>query len=67
MIVGDIQILINNVSGPPGGPLIENELTDFDGPFKRHLHASHVDNKIINTWNGTKKDWKDNKCDFYFC
>tara|TARA_B100001996_G_scaffold54882_1_gene38935 strand:+ start:1440 stop:2249 length:810 start_codon:yes stop_codon:yes gene_type:complete len=45
--VGDIQILINNSGGPPGGPLIENEITDFDGPFKRHLYASHVITKLL--------------------
>ena len=45
--VGDIQILINNSGGPPGGPLIENDITDFDGPFKRHLYASHVVTKLL--------------------
>ncbi|MBU03644.1 MAG: short-chain dehydrogenase [Euryarchaeota archaeon] len=45
--VGDIQILINNSGGPPGGPLIENDITDFDGPFKRHLYASHVITKLL--------------------
>ena len=39
---GPVHILINNAGGPPGGPLIENELEDFEAPFKRHLHASHT-------------------------
>ncbi len=36
------HILINNAAGPPGGPLLENDIEDFDAPFKRHLHASHT-------------------------
>ena len=38
----DIQILINNSGGPPGGALLENTLEDFEGPFRRHLHAAHT-------------------------
>ena len=45
--VGEIQILINNSGGPPGGPLIENEINDFDKPFKRHLYASHIITKLL--------------------
>jgi len=45
--VGDIQILINNSGGPPGGPLIENTVNDFQGPFKRHLFASHMITKLL--------------------
>ena len=40
--LGDIQILVNNSGGPPGGPLLDNDLEDFEGPFRRHLHASHL-------------------------
>ncbi len=40
--IGPIHILVNNAGGPPGGPLLENELSDFEGPFRRHLHASHT-------------------------
>ncbi|DAC14194.1 MAG: short-chain dehydrogenase [Euryarchaeota archaeon] len=36
------HILINNSAGPPGGPLIDNKIQDFEAPFKRHLHASHL-------------------------
>lgn len=36
------HILINNAAGPPGGPLLENDIEDFEAPFKRHLHASHT-------------------------
>lgn len=38
---GPVHILINNSGGPPGGPLMNNEIDDFHAPFKRHLHASH--------------------------
>ena len=40
--IGPIHILVNNSGGPPGGPLLENDLVDFEGPFGRHLHASHT-------------------------
>ena len=33
---------MNNSGGPPGGPLLENTVEDFSGPFTRHLHASHI-------------------------
>lgn len=40
--LGPVHILINNAGGPPGGPLLANEVNDFDAPFTRHLHASHT-------------------------
>ncbi len=33
---------MNNSGGPPGGPLLGNSIEDFEGPFARHLHASHI-------------------------
>ncbi len=39
---GPVHILINNAGGPPGGPLMNNEVQDFEAPFKRHLHAAHT-------------------------
>lgn len=39
---GPVHILINNAGGPPGGPLMNNDVTDFEAPFRRHLHASHT-------------------------
>lgn len=39
---GIVHILINNAGGPPGGPLMDNEVADFEAPFKRHLHAAHT-------------------------
>ncbi len=45
--LGTVHILVNNSGGPPGGPLLENELDDFEGPFRRHLHASHVITKAL--------------------
>ena len=39
--IGECHILINNAAGPPGGPLLANEIEDFEAPFKRHLHAAH--------------------------
>ncbi|HJM66536.1 MAG TPA: SDR family oxidoreductase [Candidatus Thalassarchaeaceae archaeon] len=38
---GPVHILVNNASGPPGGPLLGNDVEDFIVPFKRHLHAAH--------------------------
>ena len=40
--IGVIHILLNNSGGPPGGPLLENTLEEFEGPFRRHLHAAHT-------------------------
>ena len=40
--IGDVQIVVNNSGGPPGGALLENTLDDFEGPFRRHLHAAHT-------------------------
>ena len=37
-----IHILVNNSGGPPGGPLLGNTLDEFEGPFRRHLHAAHT-------------------------
>tara|TARA_B110000495_G_C22969082_1_gene568624 strand:+ start:380 stop:1189 length:810 start_codon:yes stop_codon:yes gene_type:complete len=45
--IGEIQILINNSGGPPGGPLMKNKIEDFEGPFKRHLYASHVITQML--------------------
>ncbi|MCH1540720.1 MAG: SDR family oxidoreductase [Candidatus Poseidonia sp.] len=39
---GPVHVLINNAGGPPGGPLLSNEIEDFEAPFKRHLHAAHT-------------------------
>jgi len=40
--IEECHILINNAAGPPGGPLLDNQVEDFDAPFRRHLHASHT-------------------------
>ncbi len=42
-----IQILVNNSAGPPGGPLLDVELDEFESAFKRHLHASHTITKML--------------------
>jgi len=42
LTVNECHILINNAAGPPGGPLLQNDVSDFEAPFKRHLHASHT-------------------------
>ena len=39
---GPVHVLINNAGGPPGGPLMSNDVADFDAPFRRHLHAAHT-------------------------
>ncbi len=44
---GPIQILINNASGPPGGPLLSNEIDEFEPAFKRHLYAAHTITKML--------------------
>jgi 3-oxoacyl-[acyl-carrier protein] reductase len=44
---GPIHILINNASGPPGGPLLNVELSEFEPAFKRHLHAAHTITRML--------------------
>jgi len=44
---GPIHILINNSGGPPGGPLLSNEVADFEAPFARHLHAAHTITQLL--------------------
>ena len=44
---GAIHILINNASGPPGGPLLNVELSEFEPAFKRHLHAAHTITRML--------------------
>jgi 3-oxoacyl-[acyl-carrier protein] reductase len=39
--IEECHILINNAAGPPGGPILLNDVEDFLVPFKRHLHAAH--------------------------
>jgi 3-oxoacyl-[acyl-carrier protein] reductase len=44
---GPIHILVNNAAGPPGGPLLDNEIEDFEAPFKRHLYAAHTITRLL--------------------
>jgi len=39
---GNVEILINNAGGPPGGPLLEASPEDFLVAFGRHVLASHT-------------------------
>tara|TARA_Y100001968_G_scaffold209876_1_gene192985 strand:+ start:181 stop:942 length:762 start_codon:yes stop_codon:yes gene_type:complete len=47
LVAGPIHILVNNAAGPPGGPLLDNSLEDFEAPFKRHLHAAHRITQLV--------------------
>ena len=47
LTAGPIHILVNNAGGPPGGPLLDNEVEDFEAPFKRHLHAAHQITQMV--------------------
>ena len=47
LTAGPIHILINNAGGPPGGPLLDNDVEDFEAPFKRHLHAAHRISQMV--------------------
>ena len=44
---GPVHILVNNAGGPPGGPLLSNDLQAFDAPFKRHLFAAHSITRMV--------------------
>lgn len=39
---GDCQILVNNTGGPPGGPIINASLAEFENAFRSHLLCNHV-------------------------
>lgn len=39
---GDIQILVNNAGGPPGGPILEARESDFLSAFGRHVLSAHL-------------------------
>ncbi len=45
--IGTIHLLVNNCGGPPGGPLLDNDIEDFSAPFTRHLLAAHAITKIV--------------------
>jgi len=47
LVAGPIHILVNNAGGPPGGPLLSNQVEDFEAPFKRHLHAAHQITQMV--------------------
>ena len=47
LVAGPIHILVNNAAGPPGGPLVDNDVADFEAPFKRHLHAAHQITRMV--------------------
>lgn len=42
-----IQILVNNAGGPPGGPIIKASADEFLVPFKRHLLCSQLLSGLI--------------------
>lgn len=37
-----IDVLVNNSGGPPGGPILEANLDEFDNAYRRHLHCNHI-------------------------
>ena len=47
LVAGPIHIPVNNAAGPPGGPLLDNDVADFEAPFKRHLHAAHQITRMV--------------------
>jgi len=36
------HILVNNSGGPPGGPIINSTLEEFEVTFRRHLECNHI-------------------------
>lgn len=38
----DVQILVNNTGGPPGGPISEARTQDFETAFSQHLICNHI-------------------------
>lgn len=42
-----IHILINNTGGPPGGPIVEAEVDEFQRAFHNHLICNHLLTKAV--------------------
>ena len=40
--IGNVNILVNNTGGPPGGSLLESKLEAFFDAYKMHLACNHV-------------------------
>ena len=45
--IGLIHILINNSGGPPGGPLIDANIEEFEIAFKRHVISSQILTQLV--------------------
>lgn len=41
------HILVNNTGGPPGGPIVEAELEEFNSAFTNHLICNHLLTKLM--------------------
>ena len=39
---GPFHILLNNTGGPPGGPILEADISAFEVGFRRHVLAGHT-------------------------
>ncbi|MFB6307094.1 MAG: SDR family NAD(P)-dependent oxidoreductase, partial [Flavobacteriales bacterium] len=37
-----VHILVNNSGGPPGGPIIESDVSEFQTAIQRHLECNHI-------------------------
>ncbi|KAB1064003.1 SDR family oxidoreductase [Salibacter halophilus] len=38
----EINILVNNTGGPPGGPIIDADIDEFQNAFDAHLKCNHI-------------------------
>ncbi len=38
----DINILVNNTGGPPAGPVVDADISQFQTAFTQHLQANHI-------------------------
>ena len=39
---GPFDILVNNTGGPPGGPIVDASLAEFEAAFTQHLKCNHA-------------------------
>ncbi len=39
---GAVHILVNNTGGPPGGPALEADISEYETAFRQHLIANHI-------------------------
>jgi len=68
LVAGPIHILVNNAGGPPGGPLLDNEIEDFEAPLA--LRTYRAAGNIVRATRGLARlirHVRRRRCELIFC